>query len=629
MTHMPAGTRFFADAEACADAILATVGKRIVLGLPLGLGKANHIANALYARAFADPSIQLKIFTALTLEKRQEGPDIAQRLVRPIVNRLFGNYPELAYAQALRTRQLPANIDVSEFFLTPGRWLGVAAAQRHYTSVNYSEAPRLLLQQGVNVIAQLVAKRGQGRDAQLSLSCNPDVTLELLPELARRKAAGIPIVLAAQVNSELPFMANDAALPVSTFDHVLEAPACEFSLFAPPKEAVTLAHHACALHIARLVKDSGTLQIGIGSLGDAVAWALILRQRNNATFRELSATLGPHSDDGLAPFDEGLYGLTEMFVDAFLELYRAGVLKRRAADGALLHAGFFLGPKDFYSTLREMNDTERDAFHMTRISFTNEIGGPEEARKRADRRHARFINGAMIATLFGEVVSDTREDGRVVSGVGGQYNFVAQAHALDGARAIIALNATRTSRGRVSSNIRFSYGASTIPRHLRDIIVTEYGVADLRGKTDRDAAASMLAIADSRFQDELLRQAKAADKIEPDYKISPESCANLPGTLRAKLLPAREAGLLPDYPFGTDLDAVERRLVAALEHLQQLASSPAGLVKTLLRSLSTGTPSPATHQALARLALEKSAGIKDKVLRRVVTLVLEKPDVWG
>ena len=217
----------------------------------------------------------------------------------------------------------------------------------------------------------------------------------------------------------------------------------------------------------------------------------------------------------------------------------------------------------------------------------------------------------------------------MVSGVGGQYNFVAQAHALDGARAIIALNATRTSRGRVSSNIRFSYGASTIPRHLRDIIVTEYGVADLRGKTDRDAAASMLAIADLRFQDELLRQAKAADKIEPDYKISPESCANLPGTLRAKLLPAREAGLLPDYPFGTDLDAVERRLVAALEHLQQLASSPAGLVKTLLRSLSTGTPSPATHQALARLALEKSAGIKDKGLRRVVTLVLEKPDVWG
>ncbi len=220
---MPAETRFHADAEACADAILAAVGKRIVLGLPLGLGKANHVANALYARASADPSIHLKIFTALTLEKRQEGPDIAQRLTKPIVDRLFGNYPELAYAQALRTGRLPANIDVSEFYLMPGRWLGVAAAQRHYISVNYSEAPRLLLQQGVNVIAQLVAKRGPGREAQLSLSCNPDVMLELLPELAPRKAAGIPIVLAAQVNSELPFMAGDAALPVSAFDHVLEA----------------------------------------------------------------------------------------------------------------------------------------------------------------------------------------------------------------------------------------------------------------------------------------------------------------------------------------------------------------------------------------------------------------------
>jgi len=625
---VPAEARYHADAESCADAILAAVGKRIVLGLPLGLGKANHIANALYARAAADPSIQLRIFTALTLEKRLDGPEIARRLSQPIVDRLFGNYPELAYARDQRAKRMPANIEVSEFFLTPGRWLGVGAAQRHYNSVNYTEVARLLLRQGVNVIAQLVAKRGQGPDAQLSLSCNSDVTLDLLPELGRRKAAGLPVVLAAQVNAELPFMAGDAALPVSAFDHVLESPACEFSLFAPPKEAVSLAHHACALRIARLVKDGGALQIGIGSLGDAVAWALILRHQGNAAFRELAAGLGPAGESGLAPFAEGVYGVTEMFIDAFLELHRAGVLKRRAADGALLHAGFFVGPRNFYQALRDMSDAERAVFHMTRISFTNEIGGPDEARKRADRRDARFINGAMIATLLGEVVSDTRDDGRVVSGVGGQYNFVSQAHALEGGRAIIAVNATRNSHGRVTSNIRFSYAASTIPRHLRDIIVTEYGVADLRGLTDRDCVAAMLAIADSRFQDELLAQAKAADKIEASYEIPAEYRANRPETLRAKLLAARQAGLLPDYPFGTDLDPTERNLVAALEQLQRMTGSPLGLARSLLRSLAPGPFSPETHRALARLALDRPSGIQDRILRRLVTLALHQPEAW-
>jgi hypothetical protein len=259
---------------------------------------------------------------------------------------------------------------------------------------------------------------------------------------------------------------------------------------------------------------------------------------------------------------------------------------------------------------------------MTRISFTNEIGGLDEARKRADRRHARFVNGAMIATLFGEVVSDTLDDGRVVSGVGGQYNFVAQAHALDGGRAIIVINATRDSQGRVSSNIRFSYGASTIPRHLRDIIVSEYGVADLRGLTDRDCVAAMLAIADSRFQDGLLRQAKAAGKIEAGYEIPVEFRSNRPETLRAKLAPARQAGLLPDYPFGTDLDPTEQILVAALERLQHMTASPAGLARSLLRSLAPGPSSPALHQALARLALDRPSGIKDRILRRLVTLAI-------
>jgi acyl-CoA hydrolase len=85
---------------------------------------------------------------------------------------------------------------------------------------------------------------------------------------------------------------------------------------------------------------------------------------------------------------------------------------------------------------------------------------------------------------------------------------VAQAFALPDARSIIMLRATRTVAGRTSSNIVWEYPETTIPRHLRDIVVTEYGIADLRGKSDRDTIAAMLSVADTRFQDELLQRAK-------------------------------------------------------------------------------------------------------------------------
>lgn len=621
-------TRFHSDVEACVDAILAQVGKDIVLGLPLGLGKANHIANALYARAVADPSIRLKIFAALTLEKQQGGPALLQRFANPIIARLFGSYPDLAYALAQRKGTLPPNVTVNEFYMMPGRWLGNTTAQRNYISVNYASAPRLLLELGVNVIAQLVTRRErEGRD-EISLSCNPDITCELLPEIERRRGSDRPIVMAAEVNRQLPFMLGDAALATETFDHVVDAPAYEFDLFAPPQEAVTLAHHAAALHISTLVEDGGSLQIGIGSLGDAVAWALILRHRQNAQYRQaLGALTGRDIEAGR--FVQGLYGVTEMFVDAFLELYEAGVLKRRAADGALLHGAFFLGPKSFYRRLRDMEEADRALFKMTRISFTNEIFGADESRKRADRVKSRFVNSGMMATLLGEVISDTREDGQVVSGVGGQYNFVAQAQAMADARSILAVNAVRTSKGRTLSNIRWSYGISTIPRHLRDMVATEYGVADLRGKTDRDCIAAMLNIADSRFQEELLGQAKANAKIEAGYQIPEAFRHNLPRTLAGRLRAARQGGLLPDYPFGSDLDETERLVAGGLMRLQALAERKPALAMAALRSLAMGAPDADERKALARLDLESPRRLQDKLMAQLFRYALAQPDEWS
>jgi hypothetical protein len=115
--------KFFSDPDALAEEIIREVGTDLVVGLPLGLGKANHVINALYARAYADPYIELTLLSALTLEKPKPKALIERRFITPMIDRLFGRYPDLPYADALRQNRLPPNINVVEFFFLVGRWL--------------------------------------------------------------------------------------------------------------------------------------------------------------------------------------------------------------------------------------------------------------------------------------------------------------------------------------------------------------------------------------------------------------------------------------------------------------------------------------------------------------------------
>src|SRR5690606_5533922 len=156
--HRMSKVQHFDDAGDLARIIADRAGGRITLALPLGLGKANTVANAIYAYVANDPSLKLNIFTALTLE-RPRVSGLEARFIDPVLDRLFKGYPELAYARALRGGKLPKNIQVSEFFFLAGRWLGVPVAQQNYISANYTHAYRYVLDRGVNVIAQLVAKR--------------------------------------------------------------------------------------------------------------------------------------------------------------------------------------------------------------------------------------------------------------------------------------------------------------------------------------------------------------------------------------------------------------------------------------------------------------------------------------
>ncbi len=224
----------------------------------------------------------------------------------------------------------------------------------------------------------------------------------------------------------------------------------------------------------------------------------------------------------------------------------------------------------------------------------------------------------MMATLLGDAISDGPEDGRVVSGVGGQYNFVAQAHELENGRSILELHASRTNKGRATSNIRWTYGHITIPRHLRDIVVTEYGAADIRGLCDRDIIASMLCIADSRFQDELLRDAKAARKIESAYEIPAAFRGNTPAQIEKVLGSARADGLLPEFPFGTDMTAEERELLPALNRLKAAQSSPVQLSAMAFRGWQAGKTSGPERKLLRRLDLDAPKSAKERVFAALV-----------
>jgi Acetyl-CoA hydrolase/transferase C-terminal domain len=609
------GPVLFDDADRLTDAIIGRTGKNLVLALPLGLGKANHVANSIFNRAAGDPSIALRIFTALTLGKPRAKRELERRFLEPISARLFDDYPSLAYSEALLENRLPPNIEVNEFFFLAGSRLNVPAAQRNYISANYTHALSYVLDRKVNVVGQLVAKRVRDGKTCYSLSCNPDITLDLL---AARRAAQANFVLVGQVNSELPYMPGDAELSPEEFDFFLEGPQSEFPLFAPPREPVDLSEYAAGFHVARMIADGGTIQLGIGSLGDAVAQALILRHRKNSEFRDIGARLAPFISfvEPLEdmPFMQGVYGVSEMFVESFLDLYRANILKREV-NGALLRAAFFVGSKAFYQALREMPDAERAKFQMTAVSYVNELYG-DEAAKRSARIKSRFINNGMMATLLGAVISDGLEDGKVVSGVGGQYNFVAQSFALADARSIIMVRATRNAKGRVTSNILWKYGHATIPRHLRDVVVTEYGIADLRGKTDRDVIAAMLSIADSRFQSELVRQAKDSGKIENGFELPAACRENTPERIETALRTAYDSGLIPPFPFGTDFTQTEQRLIPALTRLSSASSIQ--LIGFLLRGLGSKSRFADTQDCLDRMGLARPRGLVESIYAAVL-----------
>ncbi len=700
--------------DQCVDRVIEAVGPELVMAAPLGLGKPVQLLNAFYHRACSDPGISLHILTALCLEVPRPGSHIEAGLAGPIMARLFGDYEELAFMEALHENSMPPNVRLTELYFKAGSMKDRPSAQQNYISSNYTHIARDMLDNGVNVMVQMVASRQTRDGLSLSLSSNPDLSLEMHE---RAQALERPVVFAAQVHGDMPFMAHDAEVEPAMFDWIVADGKYDRSLFAVPNTAVPLKDYAAALHASSLIRDGGTLQIGIGSLGDAVAHACIVRQKHNDSYRDILHELTRQDTElacDLGRFDAGLYVSTEMFVNGMMHLIEQGIVKRRVFDdldlqtginsgaisdavdgelydygrrsgliprvleerslqalsywgilpeglqlqgqslqlgdmalandldepatrgallaevrgsrlrhGRILHGGFFLGPRDFYAKLRGMDAALAEQICMTGVRRTNQLL-LDYPLYCAQRRHARFINTGMIAALNGAVASDALEDGTVISGVGGQYNFVAMAHDLPGARSILCIRSTRGEGRHLKSNIVPFYGYTTIPKHLRDVIVTEYGVADLRGQSDAEVIKRMINVADSRFQSQLLEFARNHGKVEHDYAIPPQAQHNTPARLEAVLEPHIASGLLPAYPFGTELTAEEIALGASLRHIKALSEEPAQFLGAALKALLHRGDEQAAKPFLERVHLDHPDTTREFLIQQLLMLELEE-----
>lgn len=707
------------DVEKLVDAVINDVGKHIILGIPLAIGKPIAFVNALYLRAKKDPSIKLQIETGITLELPSAKTPLEKKFLAPFVKREFAGVPEILYMKDLRKKCLPDNVTVFEFFFKAGSFLN-SSQQLNYTSSNYTHAVRDLLDKGVNVIAQLVAERTENDIVTYSLSSNSDLALDIMAEVKDQHVNGHKLISIGEVNTNLPFMRNDAEVQADLLDYILTSQKKDYPLFAVPEAPISNADHMIGFYASSLVKDGGTLQLGIGSLCSAMTHSLLMRHQDNENYKTVYRNLNIGVKFPIAEkvgqqdiFTQGLYGCSELMVDGFIHLYHAGILSREVfsdatlqsllneqrittkvnintitsllqhhvisekltsfdvaylqkvgifkpevtlsqgflhndtysctADlalpdtlkwielhclgekligGIVMHGAFFIGPKRFYKALHALTEEDHAKISMTSVKYVNDLYNHflgDENIKQLQRKDARFVNSAMMVTLDGSVVSDALETGQVVSGVGGQYNFIAQSHQLKDSRAIIKLHSCCERNGKLQSNVLFNYGHTTIPRQLRDIVITEYGIADLRGKPDHVVYTELIKIADSRFQPSLLLEAKNAGKVAADYEIPAEFTNNFPEAITAFCEQYAHLGLFPKFPQGCSFTDTELKLLKALKSMKSKGSSKGGQLKMLFQALTAGSPSEEAKTLLKRMSLLNPKGFADNLAKRILS----------
>ncbi|MFK8011926.1 MAG: acetyl-CoA hydrolase/transferase C-terminal domain-containing protein [Marinicellaceae bacterium] len=709
-------TEFFKNIPDCIDYIINIAGKNLIVGTPLGIGKPNPMINEIWRKAKKQSDIQLEIFTALSLQVPKGKSLLEKNFLKPFTDRQFGEYyPDLEYIQDVIDDNVPKNLKLTEFYMQSGKMLSSPSAQRNYTSSNYTHAARDMVDRGINVLIQMVSVKKTESGTVYSLSSNTDLTLDVV-SICQNKNKKKPLMV-AMVNPNMPFMGSNAEVDPEFFDIIIDQKSQYFQPFATPRNAINSVDFNIGFLASSLIKDGGTLQVGIGSLGDALIYSIQLRHQNNTEylkilsglkidtkFKEVINTSGDTSS-----FSKGLYAASEMFVEGFAHLFISNILKRKVypdaeiqalinqgiitekiqpnvievllqnnvldefitkkqmrrlqdlgvlrsdlclskgymidsdgtkyntdlfnfeniqsiqnnclgktlKQGSVLHGAFFLGSSWFYKWLHQLDTKTRNLFQMTAVSQVNELYGGE-ALDRVQRVKARFINTCMKVDLLGAAASDTLDNNQVVSGVGGQYNFVAMAQTLEDSRSILMLRSTHKGK---ESNIVWKYPYCTIPRHLRDIVITEYGIADLRGQSDEECVKRMICIADSKFQESLRLEAVKYQKLDSNWQIPKEFTSNSIQNLNKQFSGFTQDGYFPQFPFGSDFTEEELVIIKALTYLKAHTKSGFAKVKLIIKALLSSEDS--THEKfLKRMNLNNPKTTEEKINKKLLVYAL-------
>lgn len=357
---------------------------------------------------------------------------------------------------------------LSGFFGPLERALGDAGADIEFTPADFRRFGPLLERQSPHVMTTVATPPDS--DGWCSLSLHAGGTVEEL----RRAGADPQRLLVVEVSDAYPrtFGVGDQyrhALHVDEIDVLIRSTDAPLALPGPPP---TDADKEIARHAVSFIRSGATLQTGIGSIPSQIA-AL------------------------LADGDGGDYGLhSEMFTDGCMQLHRAGKVSnaaKRLYDGVSVTT-FAFGTADLYQWLDENTDV---AFLPVEI-----VNSPEVI---AANQNMVSINGALAVDIQGQVVADTI-NGSQFSGIGGAEDFVAGAGLELSDRSLICLPSTYEKDGVLQSRIVPWFGPGaviTTPRHHVDVIVTEYGAAELEGRTVQERGRALAAIAHPQFRAEL------------------------------------------------------------------------------------------------------------------------------
>ncbi len=366
-----------------------------------------------------------------------------------------GPGPHLAPALAghLRHRAL---------FIGANARVAVAEGRAEYVPVFLSDIPHLIRRGAIQIDTALINVTPPDRHGFCSLGPSVDVTLA---------AVGAARRVIAQLNPALPRTHGAGFVHV---DRITFGVAVDQPPVAVPLPAIGAVERRIGERIAALVPDGATLQMGIGAIPAAVALSLV-----------------DHRDLGIH---------TEMFTDVVVDLVERGVVTgaRKEVDPGRIVSAFVCGTARLYAFL-----DDNPLIELQPADYTN-----DSAIIRRFRRMTA-INSAIEIDLTGQVCADSVGH-RMVSGVGGQMDFIRGAALAEEGRAIIALASTATGGtcSRIVATLRPGAGVVTTRAHV-ETVVTEHGVADLFGRSIPERARALIGLADPAFRDGLEREARA------------------------------------------------------------------------------------------------------------------------